>query len=294
MCCWKFSFFKLFFAWVFNSGIYVCGVTLLKMITRRNTKHVLKQLCGTSTQKSFRLGCFAAAHPRFFCRDTTSHPNEVTPSPVEGSLTGDMVLTFLGQCTFCQLMDMLLLHVMTESYVSCEMSVPRISNVLYVRQYVCIAVTEFYNVWFLAGTASCQPSTTRGVSCMALKLFSETWLFDVGESSQVKDCPTPRKQEMWIVICWCRLICRISTALSRCKCRSPIYVLRKLLKFSSRTCMETTPLGCQVYGICIAVIDLSVIRHVLTLHITCPQHYRGTVYAGKCKRRNISIIGRQK
>jgi hypothetical protein len=42
------------------------------------------------------------------------------------------------------------------------------------------------------GTASCMPSTTRGVSCTALKLnwrrnAASTWLFDVGECTQVRD-----------------------------------------------------------------------------------------------------------
>jgi hypothetical protein len=45
------------------------------------------------------------------------------------------------------------------------------------------------------GTASCMPSTTRGVSCTALKLnwrrnAASTWLFDVGECTQVRRCIT--------------------------------------------------------------------------------------------------------
>lgn len=46
------------------------------------------------------------------------------------------------------------------------------------------------------GTASCMPSTTRGVSCTALKLnwrrnAASTWLFDVGECTQVREDVSP-------------------------------------------------------------------------------------------------------
>lgn len=36
------------------------------------------------------------------------------------------------------------------------------------------------------GTASCVPSMSRGVSCVALRYNRETWLFDCGESTQIQ------------------------------------------------------------------------------------------------------------
>lgn len=40
-----------------------------------------------------------------------------------------------------------------------------------------------FNITFL-GTASAQPSSTRNHSSLALRLGSEVWLFDCGESTQ--------------------------------------------------------------------------------------------------------------
>ena len=41
------------------------------------------------------------------------------------------------------------------------------------------------NIQFI-GTASCIPTTTRGVSCVAVQYEKEVWLFDCGESTQIK------------------------------------------------------------------------------------------------------------
>jgi len=40
-----------------------------------------------------------------------------------------------------------------------------------------------FNITFL-GTASAQPSSTRNHSALALRLGSQIWLFDCGESTQ--------------------------------------------------------------------------------------------------------------
>jgi len=45
--------------------------------------------------------------------------------------------------------------------------------------------TADMDVTFL-GTASCVPSISRGVSCVAFRTQSETWLFDCGEASQLQ------------------------------------------------------------------------------------------------------------
>lgn len=62
------------------------------------------------------------------------------------------------------------------------------------------------------GTASCIPSTSRGVSCTVLRNEGDLWVFDVGEGTQIQvrgptggACRKKRPQDGFTCVCVCVL-----------------------------------------------------------------------------------------